>query len=351
MRSYNYIFAYTNLNLGDDLFISILCNRYPNENFLIETLNKENLEKLNLKNLIIIDKNHFLFKLEAKLFSTSFLKKIYLRKFGRIKCYVQIGGSLFMEEHDWELKLKRHLNFLDKALPYFLIGCNFGPFSNNQYYLKYKEVFKNYTDVCFRDKASYKLFRENSNSRFADDIAFVLEKDICCKQQQQISISLIELKGRKNLEKYRESYINKIIEIIKYFKKKEFEVFLISFCPPEGDSNIMDTIKNSVVEDINLIEYDSNITEIINIIATSKFVIASRFHSMILSVIYGVPLLSIIYSSKISNILKDWNEETHGVKIKDFKNLDVESLYSINKISKKYNNSQEQFQMLDRFLK
>jgi len=353
VKNFNYVFAYTNSNLGDDLFLYVLCNRYPNERFLIESEQKNQLERLGLKNLIIVNKNRFISfisKVETKLFSTSFIKKLYLKKYGTVKSYIQIGGSLFMEENNWEIKLERHKKFLNKNLPYYLIGCNFGPYKTNKYYNKYKEVFLNYTDVCFRDKNSYDLFSENLNSRCADDVVFNLEKDVNYDKKNMITISPIELIGRKDLEEHRENYINKIIEIIEYYSKRSYEICMLSFCPPEGDSRIIQVIKNKTKVDIKVVEYNSNVSEIIKIIASSKLVVATRFHAMILSIISGVPVLPLIYSDKMTNVLNDIGSYSYRIQIQSIDNLDIKEVLKIEEIPIKKHNAYEQFKELDKFL-
>ena len=56
------------------------------------------------------------------------------------------------------------------------------------------------------------------------------------------------------------------------------------------------------------ISYDgTNDNIILNLLAESEYVIASRFHAVVLAMVAGRPVLPIIYSDKTLHILEDLN--------------------------------------------
>ncbi|MED5076898.1 polysaccharide pyruvyl transferase family protein [Geobacillus stearothermophilus] len=170
---------------------------------------------------------------------------------------------------------------------FFLLGANFGPFTDMDFYLQHKEIFKHFTDICFREKYSYSLFADLPNVRVASDIVFQLRRQNIYRQtKKQVIISVIKPSIREYLSGYDEVYYKKIKDITIYFVEKGYDVTLMSFCKNEGDSeaikNIMKLIPNEYLNKVIEYSYQSNIDKALNIIAGSSFVVATRFHAMIL---------------------------------------------------------------------
>lgn len=57
------IYAYTKVNLGDDLFVHTLCNRYPNIKFNIIVLKNECNSLKNIKNLRCIKLDNIIIRI------------------------------------------------------------------------------------------------------------------------------------------------------------------------------------------------------------------------------------------------------------------------------------------------
>ena len=163
--------AYLSLNFGDDLFLKILFERYNNVKWV---LNSGDNRYLKIFKDIELEENTW----------TKILKKLKIKKFHSINFQkydagVYIGGSMFMESQTWKLdydKLRYLLNGFNKhSKPYYILGCNFGPYSSKEYEEKYKTLFLKAEDICFRDRYSYEIFKELSNVRKRSDIVFQLK--------------------------------------------------------------------------------------------------------------------------------------------------------------------------------
>lgn len=358
-----FINAYTNFNLGDDLFIKILCERYPDTNFFLYAPKDYKVLFRELNNLKIIPSDN---KVTNKIDSVYKKIKGYSLNKKKIakKCdaTVYIGGSLFIQNDNWQEKLIETKNLKLKEQPFFLLGSNFGPFKDKQYYLTYKEIFKNYTDICFREEYSYDLFKELSNVRLADDVIFQLPvKKINHNQHQKknIVISVIKPSARKNLQDLDNIYYEKIKETVTYFIDKGFIVNLVSFCEPEGDKEAVDEIFRKIPEGykekVKKNYYRMNISEILNTIGASDFVIATRFHSMILGWLYEKPVYPLIYSNKMLNVMDDVNFRGSYSDLKNIKSLSAQDVYDTMNtnfidVSKQIKGSEKQFLELDKFL-
>ena len=91
--------AYAQLNLGDDLFIKMLCERYKDTEFyLFATPEYENLKGIESNNLKILYNDTFakkiLFRLGRKFGISNILEDLKVKELDGV---VNIGGSIFIE--------------------------------------------------------------------------------------------------------------------------------------------------------------------------------------------------------------------------------------------------------------
>lgn len=356
------IYAYANFNLGDDLFIKILCERYPNTEFILYA--PKSYKKLfeDLKNLRIFPSDNFVVRGANLIFRLVNGKNRYIQ--GKIaeKCdaAVYIGGSIFMQDANWERKLENRKNSLIKDKPTFILGANFGPFNDEKFLSAYKKFFSKITDICFRDNYSYELFQELPNIRVADDIIFQLtrEKKNPTKNKKVV-ISVIKPSIREHLVNYDEIYYEKIKETTIFLTDKGLNVTLMSFCENEGDKEAIKEIFNLLPnKNKKMVEkhyYKYNLKETIRTIESSKFVIATRFHSMILGWLFRKPVFPIAYSEKMTNVMKDLNFTGKYVELTDIDKLDPVEVFksmetNIVDVSKQIENSRNHFKELDKLL-
>ncbi|MDD2435427.1 MAG: polysaccharide pyruvyl transferase family protein [Bacilli bacterium] len=76
---------------------------------------------------------------------------------------IHIGGSIFMQSDDWRYKLLAYRKKMIKGKPFYIIGSNFGPYKEKEYFDYYKCLFDKADDICFREKLSYNLFSDLKN--------------------------------------------------------------------------------------------------------------------------------------------------------------------------------------------
>ena len=340
--------AYINKNLGDDIFIDIISKRYPNTNFLIDG----NANYLNNKNLTFYNKNIFK-KIIGKLLYYIILKKINYETFMSLRCdlSILIGGSIFIENKSEKLPLLKK--------PLYIIGSNFGPYNSLKYIEKSKKLFLQATDVCFRDKKSYDIFKEFPNVRYSTDIVFSYKSpNIKIKNNKQVIFSVIDcdFKEKELVVNYREKYENTILSLINFFQKKKFKIILMSFCKSQGDEEAIKRIKARCKSNVSCYFYNGNIEEAINVIASSSIVVGTRFHANILGMLYGKTVLPIAYSDKTINILKDMKYKGKVLDVRNLDDFDISLLtdddlnYKID-ISKQAKLAERHFQNIDKLLK
>lgn len=227
----------------------------------------------------------------------------------RCDAIVHIGGSIFMQRGNWNgLKDERRT---EVKKPYYVLGSNFGPYQDEKFYTDHYELFKKYTDICFRDTHSYELFKELNNVRLADDIVFQLKSKDRIKMEEKVMISVIKPSFRKNLEHYDDIYYKKIKDLTVSFINRGYSVVLMSFCEAEGDKEaiekILSIIPENISSNIQKYYYKHDIEQALDVIASSAFVVATRFHAMILGWVYNKPVYPIAYSRKMNNVMENLN--------------------------------------------
>jgi len=295
-----FILAYTRQNLGDDLFIYMLLNRYPNIQFHINIEKKEHAKLFeNFENITIYQSKG---------------RKLTKENVNEYDGYIYIGGSIFMENIGSNYTVTEELLlFMEECkkqkIPFHYVSSNFGPYITQNYLNLTKEVLSNCTSIYFRDRYSANLFDKIDTVHYAPDLAFSYLPEKTEKKVNSIGISIINLNIRSKFKEYIESYYQMLIKNIKEYIKQNKSVTLISFCKYEGDEGAIDEIMSRLPENlkekINILKYDGNIEYFLNEYSKMEYMVCSRFHSMILSVIMNQKCKVISYSDKIDNVIKD----------------------------------------------
>ena len=330
--------AYLNKNLGDDLFIYILSNRYKDINFKL-----------------ISNKRYYISK-NVKILNSK-VYKIYnfFRKNNNNKLNVLIGGSMFIENKSYD-----YPKIIAPPKKYIILGSNFGPFVTNNFYKKYYNFFAEAEDVCFRDTKSYNLFKDLPNVRYASDIVFSLDTaDINIKDTNNVIISVINCdKKAENISS--NEYEDKIIELITYLNNKGYNATLMSFCKDEGDEECINSIinkmkKNKVRKIPSKYFYRGDLHEALNVLGSSKIIVGTRFHANIIGMLMDKVIIPIAYSDKTINVLNDMNFEGKIFDVRKLEEFTINSLeekdlnYKIN-VSRQKKDALKHFDKLDNIL-
>lgn len=348
--------GYVANNLGDDLFFEYVAKKYPDIQFDICATKKKIPTFSNVSNINILYPSNFrlfIYKIINKLLK----KQIKLYKINRdYELSLTVGGSLFIQNKNWEKKAKIFKKKItNKNL---ILGTNFGPFKDERYLEYYKKSFEQFEDICFRDKDSFKLFCGNSNIRYAPDILFGF-KPIKLESEKKIFVSVIKPSIRESLVNLDENYYNGIYKLCKDFIKNDFKVILTSFCQDEGDEEAIQYIYGMFNENekkyVEKLYYDgTNRNLIINEIASSEIIIATRFHAMILGWVHEKKVLPILYSDKMLNVIKDVNFDGVYIDLRNKKqdyniaNEDIRKLKGVHNLSEE---SLKHFKVLNLLIK
>ena len=359
---------YANLNLGDDLFLKILLERYPQIKFYLPASDRYKLLFNRYENLEVIEDTYNVKYSLFKRMINSVLRKFFLEKYIKklvsryskmfnlndFDAFVSIGGSIFMQKKIFPVynSVVFYKTAQKKYNNTFFLGCNFGPYTDSIFLHNYKDIFAKATDVCFRESNSWELFKDLGNVRYLPDIVFGLDISHYNVPKIQNSVGLTIIKPKANLS--LQAYVEKYVELIKYYKKVGYEVFLFSFCEAQGDGVILDLVMESIDDKSNIsrVIYNGDIDDFLAVYGAMEQMYCGRFHSMILSMIFNQKIFPVIYSSKMTNVLEDINYKGTSLDLEEFCNADVEKMFSqINSnyydISDCRNKSMQQFKKLD----
>lgn len=335
--------AYTEKNLGDDMFIKHLCCRYPHIYFyvLCKEQYKTALEKIS--NLTVVTE-------------IDCIKQI------KFNFQIIIGGSIFMQSVNksiWEkYKIDKEKKIL--GIPTYIIGVNFGPFSSKIFYLLYKRWFKTIDGIVFRDEYSYDLFKFD-NMCWAPDILldYTLPN---VETQKNVAISCIKQNKRSGLIHYDENiYFSKLAKTIEKYVEKGYTITLAAFSAKQEDDiaakEIYNLLSKKAKSKTEIIIYEGNIEAFLEKFLVASYIIGTRFHSVILGWNYGIPTFPICYNEKLYHAIVSYKFIGNYININEIDKIDF-SYVDFNRSSKGIINkdylkikSRKHFESIDKILK
>lgn len=322
-----FLMAYLRKNLGDDLFVKMLLEKYKDIEFYIRCEKDEFID--------ILDKYDNLHVLDGK--DTD--EELYNSDVNEYDAYVYIGGSIFMEGGSSYNLSEKFYDFVKRCRknkkPFCYISCNYGPYQTQEYFELSKKDFKECTDICFRDLYSYDLFSDIDTVRYAPDFAFSYNTPKVEKRKDTVGITVINLKIRNDLKNKNDEYMKFLERNIKNYIALGKDVFLFSFCKHEGDEDTIEDILKLFPNQshLHVVKYTGDIDKFLNQYNMMEYMICARFHAMILSSIAMQKIYIMSYSKKIDRVVEDLE-------------LDLPILH-INELKENYNLSLEKFKYVE----
>ena len=350
------IHYYNKHNLGDDLFIKIVTDRYMDKFSLISMNSSLMLSMIN--NLYVYSNPLVLFvvKLIERVVGIRNIALSYLSK--RCDLYVYVGGSVFIENNDL-LKWKKEADFYKHlTLPYYILGSNIGPYKTNEFLGIVRDIVAGAQDVCLRDTASHELVKDLPNVRVATDIAFTLDTSLYDTKSDKLAVFSVINGDKRFSPEITQKYEQEIVNLSRKLVGHGYKVVLMSFCKFEGDEDAIRRIIANGGEGfkdmVSVHNYDGYLEESLALLAKSEIIVASRFHGAILGLLFSKKVLPMAYSAKTTNILNDMHFRGPVIdinKIDDFdgSSFDFDTL-EVSDVSDQVVLAEKQFQELDKVL-
>lgn len=355
-------------NLGDDLFLKAITQRYPDIIFHV-LANKQYADSYpDITNLVVHIKNGRVTRALNALYRK--LKKpdyIFKKMAKQSSAVILLGGSLYQQEDNWVKLYNQRRKMISLFDASFAIGNNFGPSKDQKFIDNYKQFFQELTDVCFRDKESQAFFPYD-NVRSASDVVFGIGSYLSVNKSNQNSlriskpyvvVSVIDLNYKSVSRKYNnvtpeiyEAWISKLINCL---EERGYNVVLMGFCTSEGDHYAIDRIleSNSFKNTTKFIHH--SIDESMDVLSGAEMVVATRFHAMILGWTLEKKVLPIVYGNKMRQVINDTGFDGCCVDIEEIDKYEpqyvIDQAKQLDNISKYREDSFNQFSGFDSWLK
>lgn len=296
-----FIDAYIANNFGDDLFIEYMVYSFPNIDFYIYG-NEEFLKSIkNYKNLSKV-KASILDKIRTRIFLNQPICGTKKKLITESDFYLMLGGSIF-KESPLRLKYLKQLNRLIKieSIKTLIVGANIESNYSLGFEEEVKKLFTLAKVVILRDGGINMNLESVPSVTIKTD--FLLGINHCLKNEEMICDMFVSVVNKKSYgEALFDSYMEYICELIEEAVKRKQKIALVSFCDYEGDKDGIDYICNRFKNEKGLFEIinSSSGTETIQrYLQSAKYVIATRFHSMIMAFVYQKQMIVFPYSNKI----------------------------------------------------
>ena len=330
--------AFVKRNLGDDLFIKTICERYPNQKFVLVG-DREDLCTLNdITNLRCVAGDAIWFKIWNRCYVLGKkLTKKYIENNRNIfvvsvlsrfaKANVYVTGSYFREPPRWHGLIDQRWYQANS----YILGCNFGPYTSTQFFDSYYEQFQKVAQISFRDRYSYELFKELPNAMLSTDLVFGMNRREEIKNLGYYIVTVVDVSKDdvKDSNRIMQDYIYKMVQIVTYLFKQNKEVRFFSFCEAQGDLDVISQITSRLPQDVSYTIFNYRqlgMQASLNMIAESEGVIATRYHAMILGILYEKKVFPIIYNEKMEHLLEDIKFEGEVVTIEQIQSLELTNL-------------------------
>lgn len=319
------VWAYLDNNIGDDLMIKLLAENFQEHTFFLYS------NKTVVKNTFKDIKN---VEVKSPLSMSNDIEQM--------EVFISIGGSIFNNLNTIKGKISRlkRIYFLTKLkrkkIKLATIGCNLGPYSDKiGPYLTKIELRKNDL-VTVRDKESFDLiesFKSIKNYHLADDIVYLLNDGNFNKKDDFLGITAY--RSIKQDECNYDNYLvlSKIAD--QYIERTGNEVKLFAFdSENENDISAAHHIwhLSKHKQKVRIIPYLGDIDGFLEEFSSCRKNIAIRFHGAILSDIFGIPFLPIVYSNKMINYLNDNGHKGDITMLKDLQINKINYEDIVNKI-------------------
>lgn len=331
------------------MFVRCIAKRYPQVSFRICTSSAyaRPFEKLtNIGNLgywgRLVDR-------VCKKITDIEICKRYLEQ--TAKATVHIGGSVFIEPDHFSVPKNYYSN-----PNLYMIGCNFGPYKTDTYRDFIYSRLQKARDVCFRDKYSYEMFSSLAHVRVAPDVLLGYPDYPKAQVGYGVGISVISLDERQDLKHVADTYYSVIAQVVDAFVQMKIPVKLFSFCTDEGDSKAIEHIlEQSKTKEAEICTYDGDIDAILDQINECEYIIATRFHAMIIGWCLSKKVLPVVYSDKQIHVMDDmeYRKPYWDLRIQNEYNYSelMEDMYTAHShdVKKYQSHSLCQFKRLDKY--
>lgn len=288
------VHAFLAANLGDDLFVRMLCARYPEATFQVAATDDYRARLADVPNLEVHAQAEFGELVRAA------------------DAVAHIGGCCFVQHRrDFSQFYETDRYLADNARHLVFLGGNFGPYTDEAYLEAYRELFRRYDGVTFRDRYSASLFPGYDNVAYAPDIVFGYPAR-AAEKRRKVVFAPIRMEGREGtfgIAGHAEAYRRAMVGLARELVGRGYEICLVSFCQGQGDEQACSAIAAALTprerEHVRRVWYQNSVEDVVREFEDAECVVATRFHAMVLGFAHGCRVLPVVYDQKTQKVLED----------------------------------------------
>lgn len=215
--------------------------------------------------------------------------------------FIIVGGGSLLQNKTSNRSLIYYLMILWYALKtgkkVYLLGNGIGPISEGVFKNITLNILKKMERITVRDIESYKYLKNNEvkNVFLGSDLVYNIEDIFEIENKynnRKIGINLREWNNIKDI-------IKEIIPLIKFFSEKNIEVKLISF-QKNNDNLVLQEIVNKIGYELEIVELETP-EDIKKAYSDLDLLIGMRLHSLIVSSLFEIPFMGIVYDPKVKS--------------------------------------------------
>lgn len=303
--------AYLDRNVGDDLMVREVVKNFPSLNFFVK----------------ISD--------ESRMLPFSDLKNICIHRGENIDKIIMVGGSMFEIGSTAEIidryrtTVRRFKKFRKSGGKIAIVGVSISSVCRKLAWWVIKSQLKQTDIVTVRDSHSANMFKMMKiQSSFYSDMIFGCEYE---KYEDKSGLAISAYRNVRTPDKNLEC-CKKYAEIAdEYINQTGKKVRLLAFdCEDENDLSAAHTIFALMKNKLNaeIAAYTGDAKEIFDAIGKSECMIGTRFHSIVIGAMLGVPVVCVSYSQKTDNMLSDFKFLGEVIDYRDIENIETSDLVS-----------------------
>lgn len=292
--------AYVDCNIGDDLMLELLVRRYPGINFWTfgysDLTFNDRPPYRDWKNIFLVGRSTWEELLDC------------------FDGYLGLGGSMWQDYGKKDAFLIRDRTtrrMRELGRPCLMIGNNIGPVNTAEGEVLFVDLMERLDDITLRDQASLDWIKSRSqkvNARLAADPVLFYPVPGCSREAGLVGISVNNNPKEPERNGPYEESMARLVELLLATGSR---VRLFGFdSGAENDAAIISQVMERfpVGKAPGMVEqclYTGDMTGFLNAFGECEHMFASRFHSLILAICFGIPFTPFAYLNKTADLLKD----------------------------------------------
>lgn len=320
------MYGYYAHNFGDDLFFDMLLRRYPDTVFTVYDADQYEAFFARYLNAYVYPRTdprvQNIDAIGAKFRRAEAFEKLMLSHCDGV---VHIGGSIYQQIGSWEEDLRLREKRIKRSRPFFSLSSNFGPYHTDSYRDHWHARFAKSRDVCFRDTYSRDLFADVAAVRYAPDLLFACPFPATKTVSGRLFLSIVHplFCGTPFSTQQADAYVGAVAALATRWLESGRSVCLSSFCAFQHDEETVAAVLQQIPEalhtQLSVVNYDGSgdFEAVLRAIGESEYILATRFHAMLLGFVAGKKVLPVCYNQKMNYVLADltfdghvWNMDT-----------------------------------------